>query len=43
MIMKYESDFMVGIMDKGERPEIVKTRLKRWAQVVACSLRHSSN
>ncbi|XP_019182407.1 PREDICTED: uncharacterized protein LOC109177496 [Ipomoea nil] len=27
----------------GERPEIVKTRLKRWAQVVACSLRHSSN
>nr|GME09795.1 putative Polycomb group protein ASXL3 [Ipomoea batatas] len=27
----------------GERPEIVKTRLKRWAQVVACSLRQSSN
>ncbi|KAG8364256.1 hypothetical protein BUALT_Bualt19G0109300 [Buddleja alternifolia] len=31
-----------SIVDPGDDPEIVKTRLKQWAQVVACSLRQSS-
>ncbi|KAL5705721.1 hypothetical protein ACHQM5_023985 [Ranunculus cassubicifolius] len=26
----------------GKNPQLVKTRLKQWAQVVACSVRHSS-
>ncbi|KAI3996305.1 hypothetical protein MKX01_026773 [Papaver californicum] len=29
------------ILSPGENPEIVKTRLKQWAQVVACTLRQS--
>ncbi|PIN07292.1 hypothetical protein CDL12_20147 [Handroanthus impetiginosus] len=28
-----------SIIDPGEDPEMVKTRLKQWAQVVACSVR----
>nr|GEV88071.1 hypothetical protein [Tanacetum cinerariifolium] len=27
----------------GDNPEMMKTRLKQWAQVVACSLRQSSS
>ncbi|XP_010530774.1 PREDICTED: uncharacterized protein LOC104807268 [Tarenaya hassleriana] len=30
------------IFDQGEDPEMVKLRLKQWAQVVACSLRQLS-
>ncbi|MCL7042320.1 hypothetical protein MKW94_022936 [Papaver nudicaule] len=29
------------ILSPGENPQIVKTRLKQWAQVVACTLRQS--
>ncbi|KAL0365392.1 UNVERIFIED_CONTAM: hypothetical protein Sangu_0636800 [Sesamum angustifolium] len=28
-----------AIIDPGEKPEMVKTRLRQWAQVVACSVR----
>ncbi|KAL2231564.1 uncharacterized protein LOC105172717 [Sesamum indicum] len=31
-----------SIVDPGDDPAIVKTRLKQWAQVVACSVRQSS-
>ncbi|KAI3448110.1 hypothetical protein Pfo_004775 [Paulownia fortunei] len=31
-----------SIIDPGDDPAIVKTRLKQWAQVVACSVRQSS-
>ncbi|XVF45134.1 hypothetical protein PTKIN_Ptkin02bG0181000 [Pterospermum kingtungense] len=31
-----------SILDQGDDPEMVKTRLKQWAQVVACSVRHFS-
>ncbi|XP_057787504.1 uncharacterized protein LOC131004764 [Salvia miltiorrhiza] len=30
-----------SFIDPGEDPEMVKTRLKHWAQVVACSVRQS--
>uniref|UniRef100_A0A5B7BG90 Membrane insertase YidC n=1 Tax=Davidia involucrata TaxID=16924 RepID=A0A5B7BG90_DAVIN len=30
------------ILDTGDDPEMVKTRLKQWAQVVACSVRQFS-
>ncbi|XVE66828.1 hypothetical protein DITRI_Ditri08aG0110900 [Diplodiscus trichospermus] len=30
------------IIDQGEDPETVKTKLRQWAQVVACSLRQCS-
>ncbi|KAK9053235.1 hypothetical protein SSX86_029867 [Deinandra increscens subsp. villosa] len=30
-------------VDEGDNPQIMKTRLKQWAQVVACSLRQSSS
>ncbi|KAF9606357.1 hypothetical protein IFM89_023771 [Coptis chinensis] len=30
------------IFDTGNNPQLVKARLKQWAQVVACSVRHSS-
>ncbi|KAG6408925.1 hypothetical protein SASPL_131952 [Salvia splendens] len=30
-----------SFIDPGENPEMVKTRLKQWAQVVACSVRQS--
>ncbi|XP_047974023.1 uncharacterized protein LOC125216375 [Salvia hispanica] len=33
------ADFIVA---PGDEPETVKARLRQWAQVVACSLRHSS-
>ncbi|KAK6121553.1 hypothetical protein DH2020_044706 [Rehmannia glutinosa] len=40
------ASFSVGspgsIIDPGDDPTIVKTRLKQWAQVVACSVRQSS-
>lgn len=29
-------------LEKGDNPDIVKTRLRQWAQVVACSVRQSS-
>ncbi|XP_009761853.1 uncharacterized protein [Nicotiana sylvestris] len=32
-----------SIVDPGEDPEMVKTRLRQWAQVVACSVRQSSS
>lgn len=28
---------------EGDNPQTVKTRLRRWAQVVACSVRQSSS
>lgn len=31
----------LAIVGSGEDPEMVKTKLKQWAQVVACSVRHS--
>ncbi|EYU37670.1 hypothetical protein MIMGU_mgv1a026730mg [Erythranthe guttata] len=31
-----------SIIDPGEEPEIVKTKLRQWAQVVACSVRQFS-
>ncbi|KAI3445979.1 hypothetical protein Pfo_002644 [Paulownia fortunei] len=31
-----------SIIDPGEDPEMVKTRLRQWAQVVACSVRQFS-
>ncbi|KAL6653003.1 hypothetical protein ACP70R_001986 [Stipagrostis hirtigluma subsp. patula] len=30
------------ICSPGENPQLVKTRLRHWAQVVACSVKHSS-
>ncbi|KAL5541082.1 hypothetical protein UlMin_043368 [Ulmus minor] len=30
------------IFDQGEDPEIIKIKLRHWAQVVACSIRQSS-
>ncbi|XP_051144265.1 uncharacterized protein LOC127260547 [Andrographis paniculata] len=32
-----------SIVDPGDDPAMVKTRLKQWAQVVACSVRQSSS
>ncbi|KAL7125287.1 hypothetical protein ABFS83_14G107800 [Erythranthe nasuta] len=32
----------LSIVDPGKNPAIVKTKLKQWAQVVACSVRQSS-
>ncbi|THG22086.1 hypothetical protein TEA_000480 [Camellia sinensis var. sinensis] len=32
-----------SISDPGDNPQTVKTRLRQWAQVVACSVRHSSS
>ncbi|KAK4424196.1 hypothetical protein Salat_1613000 [Sesamum alatum] len=43
-----DSDMAVSVgsprsfVDPGDDPAIVKTRLKQWAQVVACSVRQSS-
>ncbi|OWM79202.1 uncharacterized protein LOC116196339 [Punica granatum] len=34
---------MSSIYDPGDDPKTVKTRLKQWAQVVACSVKHSSH
>ncbi|PWA66060.1 hypothetical protein CTI12_AA318060 [Artemisia annua] len=31
------------LLDAGDDPEMMKTRLRQWAQVVACSLRQSSS
>jgi len=30
------------ICSPGENPQLIKTRLRQWAQVVACSVKHSS-
>merc|ERR1711879_1121460 len=30
------------ICSPGDNPQLVKTRLRHWAQVVACSVKHSS-
>ncbi|KAM3366766.1 hypothetical protein ACQJBY_015849 [Aegilops geniculata] len=30
------------ISSPGENPQLIKTRLRQWAQVVACSVKHSS-
>lgn len=35
-------DLLFRLGEKGDDPEIVKTRLRQWAQVVACSVRQSS-
>ncbi|CAL5371067.1 hypothetical protein ACSBR2_024956 [Camellia fascicularis] len=32
-----------SIFDPGDNPQTVKTRLRQWAQVVACSVRQSSS
>lgn len=31
------------IVDQGDNPQTVKTRLRQWAQVVACAVRQSSH
>lgn len=33
---------LVVIMKIGDDPEMVKMKLRQWAQVVACSVKHSS-
>ncbi|KAD7479407.1 hypothetical protein R6Q59_008236 [Mikania micrantha] len=32
-----------AIFGRGDNPQTMKTRLRQWAQVVACSVRHSSS
>jgi len=36
--------FSFGGLDNatGDNPQLVKTRLRHWAQLVACSVKHSS-
>ncbi|KAL8151858.1 hypothetical protein V2J09_021666 [Rumex salicifolius] len=39
---KSSSDLPSPIFSPGEDPKTMKTRLRQWAQVVACSVKHSS-
>ena len=32
-----------GLLYEGDNPQTVKTRLRQWAQVVACAVRQSSD
>nr|GMD08595.1 Protein spire [Ipomoea batatas] len=41
-VNKHYNQSLSSMFDLGEDPETVKTKLKQWAQVVACSVRQSS-
>ncbi|KAE8690596.1 Tetratricopeptide repeat (TPR)-like superfamily protein [Hibiscus syriacus] len=38
----HDIEDLKGCIDLGDDPEMVKTRLRQWAQVVACSVRQIS-